>query len=229
MVKFDKQGVDQAVFLLRQGKSVVFPTDTAYGLAVDATNIEAVRKLYLIKGRSFNKPVHVIVNSLKQAKKLALFNSLAEKLFRKFLPGPLTLVLPLRPPFHLPLMRGRKRGGHRRKSEALSAIKLLSAGTGTLGVRMPKNRIALSLVRGLGRPITATSANISGQPACYLVAEVTAQFEKSRIKPDLILDSNKLPRVKPSTVVDLTGQSVKILRQGPISKKQIFQTCAEKR
>ncbi|MBI4049527.1 MAG: Sua5/YciO/YrdC/YwlC family protein [Candidatus Doudnabacteria bacterium] len=87
----------QAVKVLKRGGIVVYPTDTSYGLAVDALNVEAVKKLYKVKQRDFrNSPIHITVSSLAQAKKSVQFNRQAEKLFRKFLPGPLTLVLPLK-------------------------------------------------------------------------------------------------------------------------------------
>lgn len=212
IVKPSSAGIRQAVACLKAGNSVVYPTDTAYGLAVDATNVIAVKRLYRLKGRHFIKPIHVVVGSLAAAKKLVKFNRKAEKLFKKFLPGPLTLVLPLRSaPIHRPgkLINGR-------------ATELLSARTGTLGIRMPKNSAALALARKLRHPITATSANLSGQPACYSAQQVAAHFKKRKFQPDLIVDAGKLPKVKPSTIVALDGESVKILRVGPISRRVIL-------
>src|SRR3989344_2641882 len=87
----------KAVEYLRAGKAVVFPTDTAYGLAVDATNPKAVKRLFQIKQRRPAKPVHIIIADLAMAKRYAKFTPVAEKLFKKFLPGPLTLILPLTP------------------------------------------------------------------------------------------------------------------------------------
>ena len=198
--------------VLKNSGIVVLPTDTAYGLGVDATNHSAVRKLYRLKGRSFRKPVHVIVASLAQAKKIAEFDRRAEKVFKKFLPGPLTLVLPLKSnPFPNPSHKGR----------GSTTWKLLSAGTGKIGVRMPKNKIAHDLVKKLGRPITATSANVSGQPGTYNISAIKKQFTHRRLKPDLILDAGSLPRVQPSTVLDLSKKRARILRQGPISLKDI--------
>lgn len=219
-VKADKKGFALAVACLKHGDGVVFPTDTAYGLAVDATNFSATKKLYQIKGRNFNKPVHVVVGSLKQAKMLVRFTPLAEKLFKRFLPGALTIVLPLK--YNNPSSPLKLRGER-------EVLWLLSAGTGTLGIRMPNNRTALTLVRKLGRPISATSANVSGSPACYSADEVVAQFKKRKHKPRIILDVGRLPKVKPSTIVAFAPSFAKILREGPISRKQILQACAEKR
>ena len=211
-VEADEAGLKVAVRSLKDGKSVVYPTDTCYGLAVDADNAKAVKGLFLIKGRAARKPVHVIVGSLDQAKKLALFDAKALLLFKKFLPGPLTLVLKMKP-----------------KIKNRESWKRLSAGTGTLGIRMPDNKIALALARGLGSPITTTSANISGKRSAYSIEEVYLQFRVRKLKPDVVINALSLPEVKPSTIVDLTGRNVRILREGPISSNAIIKACERKR
>lgn len=209
IVKPDHAGIKLAVNFLRAGKAVVFPTDTAYGLGVDATNARAVKRLFRIKKRRPQKPVHIVVASLAMAKKYAKFTPRAEKLFRKFLPGKLTLILPL-----TPALSRTGRGG---------SFRILSASTGTIGIRMPKNRVALELTKKLGRPITGTSANISSAPTAYSIAQIKRQFGKARLQPDLVLDSGKLEKVQPSTMVQLTAEGrVKIIRRGPISKNKIL-------
>lgn len=208
--------IDKAVKILKQGGIVVYPTDTAYGLAVDATNVEAVRKLYKLKGRKFNKPIHVIVPSSTWLNKIVKLDKSSMKLMNAFFPGPLTVVLPLKA-----------------KSESW---KLLSAGTGTLGIRLPDNKLAIGLVKKFGKPITTTSANLSGKKACYSIEEVKKQFRNNIAassgaprrssqctgEPDFYLDGGKLKRVKPSTIVAISNNHVKIIRQGPISKTQIL-------
>lgn len=211
-VEADEAGLKEAVRFLKDGKSVVYPTDTCYGLAVDANNTRAVSGLFLIKGRTEKKPVHVIVGSLDQAKKLAVFNAKALLLFKKFFPGPLTIVLKM-------------------KSEVKNreSWKHLSAGTGTIGIRMPDNKIALELARKLGSPITTTSANISGKRSAYSIEEVYLQFRVRKHQPDLVINALNLPEVKPSTIVDLTQKDVRILREGPISTNAIIKACEKKR
>ena len=172
----------------------------AYGLAVDATNTKAVEKLYRLKGRGFNKPIHVIFPSIQTAALFARISPISKKLMKKFWPGPLTIVVPLR-------VNGQ-------------SWKLLSAGTGTIGLRMPDNITAQALVEVLKSPITTTSANVSGQPSCYSVVQVKKQFEKMKMRPDFYLDGGKLQKTKPSTVVSLI-KGVKILRLGPINETQI--------
>lgn len=192
--------LEQAIKILKSGGVVVYPTDTAYGMAVDATNLKAVRKLYQVKGRDFKNPVHIIFPNTDWLNRLVRLNKAALKLMNRFLPGPLTLVLPLK-------ARG-------------ESWQMLSAKTKTLGVRLPNHRLAMQLVNGFGKPITTTSANISNMPTCYSVASVKKQFFKARIQPDYYLDGGKLPKKSPSTVVSLV-KDVKIIRLGPISETEI--------
>ncbi|MEK7617601.1 MAG: L-threonylcarbamoyladenylate synthase [Patescibacteria group bacterium] len=200
--EFHNQIINTGVKALKHGKSVVFPTDTSYGLAVDATNIKAIKRLYKIKGRNFKKPVHVVVPSVAYAKKIVRWGSVASKLAKKFWPGALTLVCPLTLPSP---SRGEGKG---------RGWKVLSSGTGYLGVRMPKNIIALDLVRALKHPITATSANRSGEPDCYDVDHIISQFKSSKYKPDIIINAGQLPKRKPSTVVKITPPLIPPFKKG---------------
>ena len=192
----------QSVRILKRGGIVVYPTDTAYGLAVDATNAKAVKKLYQLKGRNFKKPIHVIVFR-DYCNTVVYCSKAAKKLIEKFWPGPLTIVLPLK-------AKGK-------------SWKMLSGGTGTIGIRYPAHKTAGRLVEALGKPITTTSANVSGGSDSYSISQVKKQLKKviSRYSTNIyFLDGGKLSKTKPSTVVSLVGR-VKILREGPISKKQI--------
>jgi len=186
---------------LKSGKVIAYPTDTSYGLAVDATNVAAIKKLYKVKGRNFNKPVHIIPPTIAAAKKIVQWDKAAEKLAKKFFPGALTLVLGLR-------VKG-------------LGFSLLSAKSGWLGIRMPKNDIALDLAKEFKKPITTTSANVSGQADCYSAADVLKQFSKQKFKPDIIINAGKLVKRKPSTVVKIHNNQIQILRVGPISETQI--------
>lgn len=200
--KNHKQIIHACVAALKLGKAVVYPTDTCYGLAVDASNIKAVKKLYQIKERDFNKPVHVVVPSMANAKEIAQWNPPAIKLAKKFWPGAVTIILSL---------KSKEQG-----------LKLLSANTKSIGLRMPKNQIALDLAKSLEKPVTATSANISGKPECYVIADVIAQFENKKYKPDIIINAGKLNKNKPSTLVRAFDDVIKVLREGPVSEKQIL-------
>lgn len=202
IIKANRPGIAMAVKYLRAGKAVVYPTDTAYGLGVDATNVRAVRRLYKMKGRGYSKPTHVIVKNCAIAQNLTMANSLALKLMRKFWPGPLTIILELR-------IRNQE------------SWKILSAGTGTIGVRVPNNRIALALVKGLKRPITTPSANPAGGPPPYSIRDSLKQFKGKKYQPDLYLDAGKLPKRAPSTIIKIDGKKIKTIRRGPVTQKQI--------
>lgn len=193
--------IKKAVQILKQGGIVVYPTDTAYGLGADATNAAAVKKLYKLKGRDFNKPIHVIPPTKNWIERLVVLTPEAKKIIGSMMPGPLTLVLAIR-------AKGR-------------SWSMLSAGTKTLGIRRPKYKLALDLASFLGRPITTTSANVSGGGNTYSIPEVKKQFGRSGLKPDFYLDRGKLMHTKPSTVVLLSGKHARILRRGPVSETQI--------
>jgi L-threonylcarbamoyladenylate synthase len=211
--KQHKQIIHAVALALKHGKVVAYPTDTSYGLAIDPTRPTAIKKLYKIKLRSAKQPVHIVVGSVAQAKKYVHWNLHASKLVNKYWPGALSLVLPIK-----------TRTGF---------VKSFSAGTGTLGLRMPKNIIALDLVKALGQPITATSANPSGKLAkgydSYSAEDVIEQFSKQTHKPDIIINAGALPKKRPSTLVKVSPQGeYEILRPGPISEKQIKNTLNTK-
>ncbi len=169
---------------IKRGEVVVYPTDTLYGLGVDAFNKQAIKRLFEIKGRNFNKPVSIMVSSLKEIRKLAWLNKKQENIVKMILPGPFTVLL-------------RKKKG---------VLKILTAGGDRVGLRIPNSKICMKLSRNL--PITATSANRSGQ-------KPTGDFEKlKRIfanQVNLILKGKKL-KGRPSIVIDLTKEPFMILR-----------------
>lgn len=208
--KNHKQIIHACVEALKKGKVVAYPTDTCYGLAVDAENIKAIKKLYKVKGRSFKKPVSIIPPSILYIKKIVKWNKVVEKLAKKFFPGALTLVCPLTLPS---ISRGEGKG---------RGWKILSSNSGFLGIRFPDNNIALDLAKVLKRPITTTSANLAGKPECYSAEDLLKQFSKEKFKPDIVINIGKLKRQRPSTLVKINeGQSIQILRHGLISEKNI--------
>ncbi len=226
IIKYQKRNhksIIHAISLaLKQGKVVAYPTDTSYGLAIDVTNEQALKKFYKIKERTSKKPVHIVVGTVLQAKKYSHWNRAATILAKKFWPGQLSLVLPI-------ASKGTNKPGSKVKF-----LKLFSAGTGSIGLRMPNNQIALDIVKQLKSPITATSANpsahLSGGVDSYSATEVYKQFSKQKYKPDIIIDAGRLPKRKPSTLLKLTQSgstprsrevSYEILRQGPITKQKI--------
>lgn len=189
----EKKIINEAVEILKNGGVVAYPTDTAYGLAVDALNEEAIGKLFIIKKR-VQKPLPVIVSSVPMLKKIADPNDKELKIAKKYWPGPLTIIF-------------------KKKENVPFALTL---GLETIGVRIPHHKVALALVKHFNKPITSTSANITGQPNCYSAEEVERQFREEPCQPDLILDAGPLPIVKVSSVIAVVPKGLKVIREGPI-------------
>ncbi|MFL6210111.1 MAG: L-threonylcarbamoyladenylate synthase [Pyrinomonadaceae bacterium] len=192
--------VAAAARLLSQGRVIVYPTDTTYALGANALDPAACRLIFELKGRPADKPMHVVVSDLEMAEEYVVLNEPARILARKFLPGPLTLVLT--------------------KKEIVPD--LLVAGRQTLGIRIPDNKICLMLAQQAGMPITATSANLSGQENIYSINELVEQFGSRLDQVDLIIDQGPLPQRPPSTLIDLTVSPPKILRAGTISGLELL-------
>jgi len=185
-----KKTINKTIESIKKGEVIACPTDTVYGLIADATNEKAVKKLFKIKKRSSLKPVPIFVKDMKMAKKSAHINKKQEEFLKKVWPGKITVVL------------------KRRKKK----IKLFGAAPDTIALRITKYKLINELLKKLNCPLTGTSANISGEPASTKIGEVTSQFEKQKIQPDLILNAGNLPKSKPSIVLDLTASLPKILR-----------------
>jgi L-threonylcarbamoyladenylate synthase len=186
--------LSQARDTIRNGGLVVFPSDTVYGLLVDATNEKAVEKLTAFKNRPAGKPISVFTSE-KNIRNLVEMDKKQEKTLEALLPGQFTVIL---------------------KSKHKVSKKLESE-KGTLGIRIPDYKPINKLVEEIGRPITATSANVSGGFPHHSIESLLKQLPaKKRKLIDLIVDGGKLPRNKPSTIIDLTTPTIKILRQGDI-------------
>lgn len=187
--------ITEAASAIRAGGLVIYPTETVYGLGADACSARAIGKIFKLKGRGAGKPIPIAMNSLDMARRFAELNPAAKALF-KFLPGPLMIVV----------------------SARTTVSKLLTAGTGKVGIRVPNHQVALKLIEFVGGPITATSANLSGKPAPLTVKEAIEQLGKN---VDMALDAGKCELGIPSTVVDVTSKRPKVLRKGPISEEEI--------
>lgn len=189
--------IDRALAVLKRGGLVGIPTDTVYGLAALATDAEAIGRIYQVKERSENKAIAILIGEIGQLSLVASsLSEAASRLAASFWPGALTLVLPRHP--GLP--------------QNLSPLP-------TIGVRMPDHTFARRLLVAAG-PLATTSANISGGPNPRNAQEVLAQLD-GRI--DLLLDGGEAPVGVPSTVVDCTGESIAILRQGAIEAERLWQ------
>ncbi|MGW8287812.1 MAG: L-threonylcarbamoyladenylate synthase [Desulfobulbales bacterium] len=190
--------LNRAVAILNQGGVVAFPTETYYGLAVDPLNPLALNHLFTLKQRETSKPILTLVDDRGSLPLLVQeIPPLYVPLMDEFWPGPLTLIFPAR--VNLPA--------------------LLTAGTGTIGVRQSSHPFARQLLRAFGRPITATSANISGNAPAVDAYEVRSQFG-SRI--DMVFEGGRTPGIVGSTIVGFSDDSIKLIREGVIPFKDIL-------
>lgn len=186
------EALAQACAVLRAGGVVAFPTETYYGLAVDPFNQAALSRLFTLKGRSADKPVLLIIDNPSQLGSLvAEIPPPFTLLMENFWPGPLTLVFP----------------------GAKSLPELLTGHRGTIGLRVSSHPVARKLVRAFGRPITATSANFSGQPAAVVASGVRVQLGPG---VDAILDGGATPGGQGSTLLGYQEGKVCLLRAGVI-------------
>lgn len=189
--------IKKAASIILAGGVVAYPTDTAYGLAADALNEEAIGKLFIIKHR-VQKPLPVIVESIKMLETIAKVTPKEQALIKKYWPGALTIIFEKKdivPPF-------------------------ITLGLPTIGVRITDNKVAQALVKMCRKPLTSTSANLSGHGNCYTPECVMKMFQAEETLPDLLLDAGELPDVPVSTVVQVTDKGVaKTLRQGPVKIK----------
>ncbi len=179
---------------------ILYPTDTIYGLAVDATDPEAVLALQKLKGRDEKKPISIVVTDMDMADRYAVVTPLARRLAEKFLPGKLTIILDSRD----------------------NLAPGVTAGTGSIGIRIPNHPVPLRLVQKLGVPVTATSANVADMPTEKTCDKILVQFgERARMITEVI-DEGELPESLASTVVDARGNMPVIVREGAVSAKDIL-------
>ena len=187
----------KAADIVRRGGLIAFRTDTFYGLGADPHNAPAVRRIFELKGREEGKPILVLISDVELVPSFltnpsAQFSSIAER----FWPGPLTLIGIA--PDELP---------HE-----------LTAGTGTVGIRLPAGEEVRALLRACGGALTATSANPAGQPPARSAEDVGRYFSDGI---DLVVDDGEVTATQPSTVLDLSGESPKLIREGAVSRAEL--------
>jgi len=191
--KLNKQNqnflIKEAINLLKQSGVLVCPTDTVYGLLADATNQKAVARVFAIKKRSTTKALPIFVRDLKMAKKLAQINQKQETFLKKVWPGKVTVVL-------------------KRKKRS----KVYGVEPKTIALRIPDYGFLNKLLAKFNRPLIATSANLSGQPATTHLKDIFQQFKNQDWLVDLLIEADTRPQ-RPSLIVDLIGEEIKILRK----------------
>ena len=186
---------------IKEGKVIIFPTDTVYIPVADATNKKAVRKVFQIKQRSQKTPFPIFVKDIKMAKKFAIIDKTQEKFLKTVWPGKVTVVLK-RPRVTINFMRGKKK----------TKLRIYGVAKDTIALRIPDFKPVNFLSDKLKIPLIGTSANISGKPASGNLKKILSQFRNKKYRPDLVIDAGNLPNSKPSTVLDLTTLPPKVLR-----------------
>ncbi len=184
--------------MIRAGGVIVYPTDTLYGLGADPKNPGAVRKLFSIKGRPAGQPILLLIKDPGEVRDWASeITPAAEVLMKKFWPGPLTLVFKARP----------------------EVMAELTGGTGTIGLRVPGNALTRKLLAALGAALTGTSANISSRQGPRTAQEAAGELGG---RVDLVLDGGRTEGGNPSTVVDVSADELKVIREGAIPSREIL-------
>ncbi len=179
---------------LRRGALFAFPTDTVYGVGTDARGLRGSAPIYEAKLREPSKPVPYLVESASEARRWAEWPPAAEKLAGRWWPGPLTMVL--------------------RPTPAGRAI----AGAPGIGLRVPRHPCLLGILKALGGPLASSSANRSGEPALFRAGEVVERF--GDVAEFIVVQEEPLPGTE-STVIDLTGAELKILRRGAVGEDEL--------
>jgi len=196
-----QEQVEKGISILKQGGVVVFPTDTIYGLGASINVSSAVERVYQIKERPRQMALPLLLADVSQIDEVARSVPPPVRLLAdKFLPGALTLVL----------------------FKSKSVPDIVTSNNKSVAVRIPAHPIPIALVRGVGTPVVGTSANLSGSPSALTADEARAQLGD---KVDLIIDGGQCPGGKESTIVDLTGETPVILREGAVSREELRQIC----
>ena len=187
--------LDEIVAALKAGELVVFPTDTLYGLGADPFNENSVKKVFVAKNRPFDMPLSIAVSNEKMMESVAVLNENARKIIRKFMPGPITLLLTKKP----------------------SIPDMLTSGTNLVGIRIPDHPFTLRLIDRFG-PITATSANMHSHKD-----PVDSVMPLKDLKGHIhtCVDCGKTKYAEPSTIVDISDGAAELIRKGVISQEEI--------
>lgn len=185
--------INQAIAVLKNGGLIIYPTETCYGIGADATNQHAVDSLLTYKTKRNDRPISIAVSDKKMAARYVHINATAKNMYDNFLPGPITVV---------------SKGKH-------TLAKGVESSMGTQGIRIPDYPLVLKLLSQYKKPITATSANVSYKKTPYTIADILRNTtKKQQSLVGLIIDAGRLPKRKPSTVVDATLDTIAIVREG---------------
>lgn len=201
IVPFNLDTLQEAVAILKNGGVIAHPTDTCYGLAVDMMNPTAIKKVQAIKGRDYKKPMSIMISVPEQLKieKYVTLNEFSKFVVHQLFPSAITLLLPKGPAipdFYFPE-------------------------SPLIGLRVPMHDSTQDILRAFGGPLITTSANPSGDPLCFNCEEVVESFKGKSIQPDLIFKGETTRHNKASTVIQLEGDRIRVVRKGPITASQL--------
>ena len=195
--------IDEAVKVIKKGGVVVFPTETVYGIGVDSSNEEAIKKLYKVKRRPLSQKISILVGSIQMLEQVTQNISYVEqKLIKNFFPGPLTLIL--------------------HKKDIIPDI--LTNNEDIVGFRMPQNKVALDIINKLGNPIATSSANRAGEPSGVNLKDIRNSFEDD---VDFYIDGGNSKIGIGSTIVQVIDETPHIIREGIITKADIEKVLKE--
>ena len=191
----EQEVIKECIKILNEGGLVVYPTETCYGVAVDATNSRALSKLLSYKTFRGSKPISIAVSDIDMAKRYVSLNEMALNIYKNYLPGPITVV-----------------------SKSIGTLEPpVVSKQGSTGVRIPEYKFTLKLIKEFGRPITATSANVSYRPHPYSIDQLIKDLpKKSESLISMYIDDGLLPKNSPSTILDTTLNTLTILREGKV-------------
>jgi len=198
IINSNTQGIKEAVKKILEGEIVFIPTDTVYGIVASPYKNKAIKKIFSIKKRSANNSLVLLCSNYKMAKKYAIFNKTANNLKKKFWPGPLTLIL--------------------KKKSSLKISKKWISKNNSIGIRIPDHNVPKKIINKCNFPIFCTSANISGKKSCRDIKDIVKNFKNKKIT---IINDGKTKFGLDSTIIDVTKNKIKILRNGYINKKKL--------
>jgi L-threonylcarbamoyladenylate synthase len=187
--------LEEIVATLKSGELVVFPTDTLYGLGADPFNESSIKKVFIAKNRPFDMALSIAVSNERMMESVAVLNDQARKIIRKFMPGPITIMLTKKP----------------------SIPDMLTSGANTVGIRIPDHPLAIRLIDRFG-PITATSANLHSHKD---PVDATMPIKDLKGHIQICVDCGKTKYSEPSTIVDVSDGTVEIIRKGVVSQEEI--------
>ena len=196
IIPLEQLNLEEIVNSLQQGKTVVYPTETCYGLGSDPTNPAAVEKIFQIKKRPENKPLLLVFPSINMVQEYIEWSDMLAQIAQQYWPGALTVVASV-------------------KASAGVAAQVRSQDN-TVAVRVSSHPLVVALTTAFGKPLVSTSANLAGEPNPYDISTVVQSFAQQIFQPDILIDGGALPVRAPSTVLTLENGKIKILRQGQV-------------